>query len=190
MQMNQTVEKKETNNKVGCKIATTTVKQSQKFMCRARDFYNVMTSPEVNFKFIEISSNFLMYLTKISQLFKMAMAFTHGPVKLEPEKGGKFEFFSGNIYGEFVELSPKKIVQKWRCKQWPDGQISLVTMEIDEKSDVTEVNITQTGVPSKYVVISSNRTNIVIQIAYRHFLLFTAKSPQPRKIGTNITGTQ
>lgn len=79
----------------------------------------------------------------------MAVAFTRGPVKLEPKKEGKFEFFGGNIYGEFVELTPTKIVQKWRCKSWPVGHYSDVTMAISEKSDHTEVNVTQTGIPAR-----------------------------------------
>ena len=79
----------------------------------------------------------------------MAQAFTRGPVKIEPKKDGKFELFGGNIHGDFVELSPQKIVQRWRCKQWPAGHYSRVTMEINEMSDHTEVNVTQTGVPSR-----------------------------------------
>lgn len=77
----------------------------------------------------------------------MVQAFTRGPVKLEPKKGGKFEFFGGNVHGEFLEVTPTKIAQKWRCKQWPAGHFSEVTIDISEKSDHTEVNITQTGVP-------------------------------------------
>lgn len=34
----------------------------------------------------------------------MVVAFTRGDVKLEVEKGGKFEFFGGNISGEFESL--------------------------------------------------------------------------------------
>ncbi|XP_058789939.1 activator of 90 kDa heat shock protein ATPase homolog 1 [Phymastichus coffea] len=122
MQMNATINSNN-NQSVDCKVVTTTVKQQQKFMCRAQEFYNVMTISE------------------------MAVAFTKGPVKLEAKKDGKFEFFGGNIYGEFVELSPTKIVQKWRCRSWPAGHFSNVVMDISEKSDHTEVNLTQTGVP-------------------------------------------
>lgn len=81
------------------------------------------------------------------QFFQMVQAFTKGPVRLEPKKGGKFELFGGNIHGEFVELSPEKIVQKWRSKQWDEGHFSEVVLDIREKSDHTEVNLTQTGVP-------------------------------------------
>lgn len=77
----------------------------------------------------------------------MVQAFTRNPVKLEAKKNGKFELFGGNIHGEFVEITPTKIVQKWRCKQWPSGHFSNVTIDISEKNDHTEVILTQTGVP-------------------------------------------
>jgi hypothetical protein len=38
---------------------------------------------------------------------QMVQAFTHGPVKLEAWKDGKFELFGGNICGVFVELVRK-----------------------------------------------------------------------------------
>ena len=79
----------------------------------------------------------------------MVECFTRGAVKLEPKKGGNFELFNGNIYGTFLDLTPKKITQKWRCKQWPAGHFSEVTIDIAEKSDHTEVNLTQTGVPKR-----------------------------------------
>ncbi|XP_051167111.1 activator of 90 kDa heat shock protein ATPase homolog 1 [Leptopilina boulardi] len=122
MQMNSAIVSNNKGN--GCKINTTTIKQQQKFQCRAQDFYNAFTVPE------------------------MVQAFTKGPVKLDPKKEGKFELFGGNIHGEFIELSPAKIVQKWRCKQWPNDHFSEVTLNISEKNDHTEVNLTQRGVPT------------------------------------------
>jgi activator of HSP90 ATPase len=77
----------------------------------------------------------------------MVIAFTKGPVKLEAKKDGKFELFGGVIFGEFIHLSPTKIVQKWRCTSWPAGHFSEVTFDIAERNDHTEVNIIQTGVP-------------------------------------------
>lgn len=77
----------------------------------------------------------------------MVQAFTRNPVKLEAKKNGQFELFGGNIHGEFVEITPTKIVQKWRCKQWPSGHFSNVTIDICEKNDHTEVILTQIGVP-------------------------------------------
>lgn len=123
VQMNSIINLSNNNKTSSCLIKTVTIKQQQKFMCRSKDFYNVMTTPE------------------------MVMAFTKGPIKLEAKKEGKFELFGGNIYGEFIELSPTKIVQKWRCKSWPSGHFSEVIFDIAEKNDHTEVNITQHSVP-------------------------------------------
>ncbi|XP_076227076.1 activator of 90 kDa heat shock protein ATPase homolog 1 isoform X2 [Nomia melanderi] len=127
MQMNSTVVSSQNKKELGTKISTTTIKQRQTFQCRAEEFYNVLTTNE------------------------MVQAFTKGPVKLEPKKAGKFELFGGNIYGDFVEVTPTKIVQRWRCKQWPDGHFSDVTITISEKNDHTEVNLTQTGVPLRLI---------------------------------------
>lgn len=130
------------NKQIGVKVETSTINSTQKFQCNAQEFYDSMTRIE------------------------MVTAFTRGHVKLEPFKGGKFELFGGNISGTFEELVPgKKIVQRWRYKQWPAEHYSTVTMEIVEKvmvdnfskgfendfavfqNDHTEVNLKQTGVP-------------------------------------------
>ncbi|KYQ51073.1 Muscarinic acetylcholine receptor DM1 [Trachymyrmex zeteki] len=123
MQMNAAVTSTNNNKTANCKISTTTIKQNVKFQCRAGEFYNVLSSIE------------------------MVQAFTKNPVKLEPKKNGQFELFGGNIHGEFIEITPTKIIQKWRCKQWPSGHFSDVTIDICEKNDHTEVNLTQSGVP-------------------------------------------
>lgn len=57
--------------------------------------------------------------------------------------------FGGNISGKFEALIPnKKIIQTWRYKQWPVGHYSNVDIEFVEKDDHTELQLTQTGVPT------------------------------------------
>lgn len=127
VQMNQ-VSKSPTNNKDSKTIDVTSLKVSQNFQCKGEDFYRAMTTPE------------------------MVSAFTNGPCKLEPKKGGHFELFGGNILGEFVKLVPdKKIVQRWRLKGWPAEHYSTVTMDIDQQEDHTVVRISQTGIPKSDV---------------------------------------
>lgn len=48
MQMNSTVVSSINKKELGCKISTTTIKQQQKFQCRAEEFYNVFTTIEVS----------------------------------------------------------------------------------------------------------------------------------------------
>lgn len=111
-------------NKVGCKLDTKTIELSEKFQCRGQEFYDAMTRIE------------------------MVTAFTQGHVKLDPEKGGKFALFGGNVTGEFKELiTGKRIVQYWRYKQWPEQHYSEVTFNIEEKDDHTLVRLKQDLVP-------------------------------------------
>ncbi|XP_069177660.1 activator of 90 kDa heat shock protein ATPase homolog 1 isoform X1 [Procambarus clarkii] len=113
---------------LGCKISTSKICTNHTFKCTADELYRALTQRE------------------------MVVAFTRGDVKLEVEKGGKFEFFGGNISGEFESLEPnKQIVQKWRFKSWPSGHYSTVTMDIVQRNDCTELQLSQTGVPSNEV---------------------------------------
>ncbi|KPJ03759.1 PREDICTED: activator of 90 kDa heat shock protein ATPase homolog 1 [Papilio xuthus] len=113
---------------IGCKLDTKTIELTETFQCRAEEFYNAMTRIE------------------------MVTAFTQGHVKMDPEKGGKFALFGGNVTGEFKELVPgKKIVQYWRYKQWPEQHFSEVTFTIDEKDDHTLVTLKQELVPAAEV---------------------------------------
>lgn len=122
MQMNNVIDKKSGSR--GVKIETTTIKMVQDFQCTGQEFYRAMTVPE------------------------MVTAFTNSPAKVEAKRGGKFELFGGNIYGEFVELvEDKRIAQRWRSKQWPDEHYSMVTIDMEQQTDHTTVKITQTGVP-------------------------------------------
>lgn len=105
-------------------LDTATLKIKEKFQCRARELFEALTRIE------------------------MVMAFTRSEVELNPVPGGSFKLFGGNIIGTFEEIIPgEKIVQKWRYKQWPSGHFSTVTMTFTEKSDHTELNVKQTGVP-------------------------------------------
>lgn len=111
--MSSTVPKEKTDakyNSVGVKLDVETIELTEKFQCRAQEFYDAMTKIE------------------------MVMAFTKGDASMDPVKGGKFVLFGGNISGEFVELDPgKKIVQRWRYKRWPDSHNSTVTIDLVQK---------------------------------------------------------
>lgn len=62
----------------------------------------------------------------------------------------RFELFGGNINGQFVELvANERIVQQWRCNQWPEAHYSTVTLELVQATDHTKLKLTQTGVPER-----------------------------------------
>lgn len=78
-------------------------------------------------------------------------AFTRAPPQqFEPCEGGAFSLFGGNVTGMFVGLTPpKKIVQKWRLKQWPEHHFSTLNIEFDQNDvdAVTVMRVEWTGVP-------------------------------------------
>lgn len=79
-------------------------------------------------------------------------AFTRAPPKVfeGAKEGGNFELFDGNVSGQYLELSPpKKIVQSWRLKQWPEGHFSKLSIEFDQNDvdHVTLMRVSWTGVP-------------------------------------------
>ncbi|KAF8790523.1 activator of 90 kDa heat shock protein ATPase homolog 1-like [Argiope bruennichi] len=116
------------NEVVNCSVKkafeTDTIHTTETFKCTADDFYRALTVKE------------------------LVQAFTQGYCLLETKEGGRFELFDNNVHGYFVKLEQSRLIQqKWRFKTWPIGHYSEVTIEIKQKSDCTEVTVTQTGVP-------------------------------------------
>jgi len=57
------------------------------------------------------------------------------------EVGGEFSAFDGWVSGTTVELIPdKKIVQKWRWADWPQGHYSTVTFELQAQGQETRLD--------------------------------------------------
>ncbi|OAL34293.1 hypothetical protein AYO20_06346 [Fonsecaea nubica] len=109
-------------------VNTTTVTATDEFRTTAEEMYQTFTDPQ-----------------------RLA-AFTRAPPRLfEGAKvGGKFSIFDGNVTGEFVELQPpKKLIQKWRLAQWPEGHMSTQEIFFDQNDvdRVTNMRVTWTGVP-------------------------------------------
>ena len=109
-------------------INTTTVNATDEFRTTAEEMFQTFTDPQ-----------------------RLA-AFTRAPPRLfeGAKPGGKFAIFDGNVSGEFVTLeAPKKIVQKWRLKQWPEGHVSNQEIIFDQNDvdRVTNMRVTWTGVP-------------------------------------------
>jgi activator of HSP90 ATPase len=74
--------------------------------------------------------------------------FTHSPAVIHREVGGEFSAFDGWASGKTVELIPdKKIVQKWRGADWPQGHYSTVMFELQAQGHETRVDFTQADIP-------------------------------------------
>lgn len=109
-------------------VNTTTVSATDEFRTTAEQLYQTFTDPQ-----------------------RLA-AFTRAPPRVfeGAKEGGKFSIFDGNVSGEFVTLeAPKKIVQKWRLAQWPEGHSSTQEIFFDQNDldQVTNMRVTWTGVP-------------------------------------------
>ncbi|EXJ85641.1 hypothetical protein A1O1_06007 [Capronia coronata CBS 617.96] len=109
-------------------VNTTTVTATDEFRTTAEELFQTFTDPQ-----------------------RLA-AFTRAPPRVfeGAKPGGKFSIFDGNVSGEFVTLEPpKKIVQKWRLAQWPEGHMSTQEIFFDQNDvdRVTNMRVTWTGVP-------------------------------------------
>ncbi|EHY55429.1 Co-chaperone [Exophiala dermatitidis] len=109
-------------------VNTTTVTANDEFRTTADELFQTFTDPQ-----------------------RLA-AFTRAPPRVfeGAKPGGKFSIFDGNVSGEFVSLEPpKKLVQKWRLAQWPEGHYSTQEIFFDQNDvdRVTNMRVTWTGVP-------------------------------------------
>jgi activator of HSP90 ATPase len=109
-------------------VNTTTVTATDEFRTTAEELFQTFTDPQ-----------------RIG-------AFTRGAPRLfeGAKPGGKFSIFDGNVSGEFITLeAPKKIVQKWRLAQWPEGHMSTQELVFDQNDvdRVTNARVTWSGVP-------------------------------------------
>ncbi|XP_002737804.1 activator of 90 kDa heat shock protein ATPase homolog 1-like [Saccoglossus kowalevskii] len=113
------------NLQIGSKIQTSKLADKQEFKCAADDLYDALTNKQ------------------------KVCAYMGSGVEIEAVEGGKFSFLDGNVTGVFTQLvRNEKIVQRWRCKSWPAEHYSTVTIELQQKSDCTLLQLTQTNVPT------------------------------------------
>ncbi|XP_039096254.1 putative activator of 90 kDa heat shock protein ATPase homolog 2 isoform X2 [Hyaena hyaena] len=79
---------------------------------------------------------------------QLVQKFSKSPAVLEAEKGGRFQMFDGNITGEYVELlTNKKIVMKWRYRNWPEEHYATVALNFVPAPGQTELQLDCKGVP-------------------------------------------
>ncbi|RVX75681.1 hypothetical protein B0A52_00037 [Exophiala mesophila] len=109
-------------------INTTTVTATDEFRTTADELFQTFTDPQ-----------------------RLAAFTRASPKVFEGAKpGAKFAIFDGNVTGEFVTLEPpKRLVQKWRLAQWPEGHFSTQEIFFDQNDvdKVTNMRVSWTGVP-------------------------------------------
>jgi len=82
--------------------------------------------------------------------------FTEAAAKISRKVGGRFSTYDDYSTGTNIELlQDRKIVQKWRGSDWPEGHYSVATFELQDSEGKTRLAFTQTDVPEdQYEAIS------------------------------------
>lgn len=124
------VPEKRQSNEQNCANVTQNVTEigdvyvKETFKCTAEEIYRILTVKDY------------------------VQAFTQSNCILEAVEGGSFKLFDGNVQGIFIRLEPfQRIHFSWRFSTWPKDHFSYVVIFIDQKSDCTEVTLSQVGVP-------------------------------------------
>ncbi|XP_028927809.1 activator of 90 kDa heat shock protein ATPase homolog 2 [Ornithorhynchus anatinus] len=78
----------------------------------------------------------------------LVQKFSKCPAVVEAEKGGKLQMFGGTVVGEYVELlTNKRIVMKWRCRNWPDEHYATVALTFVAVGGRADLELDCRGVP-------------------------------------------
>ncbi|KAH0521481.1 Activator of 90 kDa heat shock protein ATPase-like protein 2 [Microtus ochrogaster] len=104
--------------------------------------------PTVALHLTELFDTTVEQLYSIFTVKDLVQKFSKSPAVLEAEKGGKFQMFDGNITGEYVELlTNRKIIMKWRCRNWPEEHYATVALNFVPAPGQTELQLDCKGVP-------------------------------------------
>ncbi|XP_008252582.2 activator of 90 kDa heat shock protein ATPase homolog 2 isoform X1 [Oryctolagus cuniculus] len=104
--------------------------------------------PTVALHMTELFDATVEQLYSIFTVKDLVQQFSKSSAVLEAEKGGKFQMFDGNITGEYVELlTNRKIIMKWRCRNWPEEHYATVALNFVPTLGQTELQLHCKGVP-------------------------------------------
>jgi activator of HSP90 ATPase len=79
---------------------------------------------------------------------KQFATFTGRPAEIEPQPGGAFSLFGGQIVGRNIELvSAQRIVQAWRPTHWDAGIYSIAKFQLKPQGSGTIVVLDHKGFP-------------------------------------------
>jgi len=77
--------------------------------------------------------------------------FTGDKAEISRDVGGKVSAYGGFIEGENLELvQDKKIIQKWRGSDWPEGVYSKVIFILEKMPEGAKLVFTHESIPSQF----------------------------------------
>ncbi|XP_040309560.1 LOW QUALITY PROTEIN: activator of 90 kDa heat shock protein ATPase homolog 2-like [Herpailurus yagouaroundi] len=104
--------------------------------------------PTVTLHMTELFDPTVEQLYSIFTVKDLVQKFSKSLAILEAEKRGTFQMFDGNITGEYVELlTNKKIVMKWRHRNWPEEHHATVALSFVPTPGQMELQLDCKGVP-------------------------------------------
>jgi activator of HSP90 ATPase len=85
---------------------------------------------------------------------------TGAAARISRRVGGNYITDNGNTSGYFLELYPdRKIVQSWRMKDWPEGNLSTVSIDLTHAGVDTQITFEQTNIPEDLYEVVLNGWN-------------------------------
>ena len=66
---------------------------------------------------------------------------------MQLEKGGYFSLWAGSIHGENLEMSPSRIVQNWKERDWEN--YSTVVFNLSEENGITILEMVHSDIPQR-----------------------------------------
>lgn len=107
-----------------------TIKQTAEFDCPAHAVYEALTDAGIT------------------------EDFTKAPAEIDAKVDGRYSAYSGDLEGRFTKLIPDELIaMQWRANMdgWPEDHYSVVTIELFQSSDGTELQFTQSDIPAECV---------------------------------------
>ncbi|XP_058542377.1 activator of 90 kDa heat shock protein ATPase homolog 2-like [Neofelis nebulosa] len=103
--------------------------------------------PTVTLHMTEVFDPTVEQLYSIFTVKDLVQKFSKSLAILVAEKEGTFQMFDGKITGEYVELlTNKKIVMKWRYRNWPEEHHATVALNFVPTPGQTELQLDCKGV--------------------------------------------
>lgn len=95
------------------------------------------SSSKIEKRSLEIVEHYYASMKDIYECFTdpgRVRAYTGSVAQIEPTEGGAISMFGGSIEGTFRKLEPySRLEMDWRFSTWPDGAISKVCIQLEEK---------------------------------------------------------
>lgn len=137
-------------------------------LAQADDGKKVVGSSTYNTTTLKLKPTFTASAEQLYKAFldkPMVAAWSRASPDIEAKEGSDYSLFNGNIVGKVVKLEEnKKIVMTWRLRDWKEGHFATITMDFDQGSGETVLNVNWTGIPiGQEEIVENNFQNYYVK---------------------------